>query len=246
MSRAEPRVEPTPPPPAGARARLEALAREGREHQAAALAREAAEERRAALRERRQVERLGRANVRNALLDSPPGPSIPILRITLAAVVAGTILLFAAGTAWQVLGWTLLLGAIGGFFGGRLLLGPRYVRGEAAWLRALPFPVRGYFRVLGETPSEERFVRVRIHFRHAAPEREVLEGIAGRLVYPATATLDGGGLRWTLRSAAIRTPVVEDGEITNRQALGWMRGVIDEVLLPLHEAYPLRSARFDG
>jgi hypothetical protein len=240
-------VEPTPPPQADARARLEALAREGRQQRAAALAREAAGERRAALRERRRVERLGRANVRTALLDSPPGPPFPILRIAMAAVVVGTFLLFAPGAAWQVLGWALLLGAIAGFFGGRLLLGPRYVRGEAAWLRALPFPVRGYFRVLGETPSEERFVRVRILFRHAAPERQVLEGLAGRLVYPATATLDGGtGLRFTIRSAAIRTPAVDDGEITNRQVLGWMRGMIREVLLPLHEAYPMRSVRFDG
>jgi len=233
----------TPSPRPEATARLEALAREGREQQAAALALEAAEERRTALRERREVERLGRVNVRNALLDSPRGPSLPILRIALGAVIVGTFLLFMPGARWWVLGWMLLGGAIGGFFVGRLLLGPRYVRGEAAWLRALPFPVRGYFRVLGDTPSEERFVRVRITFRRAAPEREVLEGLAGR----AAATLDGGGgLRWTVRSTAIRTPAVDDVEMTNLQVLSWMRGMISEVLLPLHDAYPLRSVRFDG
>ncbi|HET7464494.1 MAG TPA: hypothetical protein VFJ82_24760 [Longimicrobium sp.] len=235
-----------PSPPPDATARLEALAREGRERHAAALAREAAEERRTALRERRQVERLGRVNVRNALLDSPPGPSLPILRIAIGAVVVGTVLLFVGGR-WQVLGWVLLVGAIAGFFGGRLLLGPRYVRMEAAWLRALPFPVRGYFRVLGDTPAEERCVRVRITFRHTAPAREVLEGMAGRMAYPATARLDGGsGLRWTIRSAAIRTPAVDDVEMTNLQVLAWMRIVIGDVLLPLHDAYPLRSVRFDG
>ena len=199
------------------------------------------------------MERLGRANVRNALLASPRGASLPMLRISIVAVCAGTLLLFAPGFAgvgeetWRALGLVLLFGAIGGFFGGRLLLGPRYVRREAAWLASLPFPVRGYFRVLGETPSEERQVRVRIHFRHAAPEREVLEGMVGRVVYPATAVLTGGsGLRWTATSATIHTPAIDDVEMDNMQVLGWMRGMIGEVLLPLHAAYPLRGVRFDG
>ncbi|HET7230917.1 MAG TPA: hypothetical protein VFJ16_12985 [Longimicrobium sp.] len=241
------------PPPDDPEARVAALAREGRERQAAALAADAAEERRAARRQRREVERLGRANVRNALLASPPGPSLPILRISIAMVCVGTLLLFAPGfagvdeTTWRMLGLALLFAAIAGFFGGRLLLGPRYVRREAAWLGSLPFPVRGYFRILGETPSEERQVRVRIRFRHAAPEREVLEGIVGLVQYPATAVLSGGsGLRWTVTSATIRTPVVDDVEPDNMQVLGWMRGMIGEVLVPLHEAYPLRGVTFDG
>jgi hypothetical protein len=28
--------------------------------------------------------------------------------------------------------------------------------------------------------------------------------------------------------------------------LSWMRGMIEEVLLPLHEAYPLRGVEFGG
>jgi hypothetical protein len=199
------------------------------------------------------VERLGRSNVRNALLDSPRGPSVPILRLAIGGVVAGTALLMApdlaglGGGAWHFAGLILLAASILGFFGGRWLLGRRYARVEAAWVRSLPFPVQGYFRVLGETPAEERRVRVRFEFQAAAPGREVLEGLVGRVAYPATARLTGGReLRWTAESATIRTPVVEDVDPTNLQVLSWMRGMIEEVLLPLHEAYPLRSVEFSG
>ena len=234
-------------------ARLAGLAREGRERQAAALAASEAEERRAALRERREAERLGRGNVARALLDSPRGPSVPILRIAMTGVVAGTALLILPeslglrGAAWNTLGLVLLMGSIAGFFGGRWVLGHGYARREAAWLGALPFPVRGYFRVLGETPAEERRVQVRFEFRDAAPAREVLEGMVGRVSYPATARLAGGrDLRWTAESAPIRTPMVDDVDPTNLQVLSWMRGMIDEVLLPLYEACPLRGVEFHG
>jgi len=65
-------------------------------------------------------------------------------------------------------------------------------RVERDWLRALPFPVRGYFRVLGDAPVEERRLRVRIRFRGTVPDREVLERFLGRVHIPTTARLTGG------------------------------------------------------
>jgi hypothetical protein len=70
---------------------LAALAAEGRERQAAALAAEKAEARRIEREERREVEKLGRANVRNSLLDSPRGKAPPLLAIAVVLVVAGAV-----------------------------------------------------------------------------------------------------------------------------------------------------------
>jgi hypothetical protein len=224
--------------------RVAALAEGGRGRRAAALAAEVAEERRIQRLERRTVERLGRAHVRNALLDSPRGASPPLPAIFGGAVVLGTVLLFLApddadsGRGWlSAVGLGLILLAIGGFFGGRWIVGRRLARVERAWLLSLPFSVRGYFRVLGATPSEETRIRIRIRFREAAPEREVLDGLLGQVQYPASARLTGG---------PIRTVFIEDGTPTNLLPLSWMRIVIEDALLPLHEAYPLRGVEFRG
>jgi hypothetical protein len=168
-------------------------------------------------------------------------------------VVASTVLLVFPDLVglrqpfWGAVGLGLIVLAIAAFFGGRMLLAPRLVRQERAWLQALPFPVRGWFRTLGSAPEEERQVRVRIVFRGDAPEREVLEGLFGRVTYPATARLTGGqGSKWQAESGPIRSVVMEDVDATNGPVLSWMRIVVDDVLLPLHAAYPIRSARFGG
>jgi MFS family permease len=245
--------DPVPATATGAGSRLAALAAEGRARQAAALAAEAAEARRIERAERREVERLGRAYVRAALLERPRGRALPLLPIAMGMVVAGTVLLVFPDLVglrqpfWASAGLALVLLAIAGFFGGRLLLGPRLVRAERAWLLALPFPVRGYFQVLGRAPEEERQLRVRIVFRGGAPERELLEGLCGRVAFPGTARITGGrGARWQAESGPIRSLVMEDVDPTNGAVLSWMRVVIEDVLLPLHEAFPLRGVRFGG
>ena len=239
--------------PTEAVSRLAALAAEGRARQAAALSEEKAEARRIERRERREVERLGRGNVATALFENPRGSALPLLRICMGMVVAGSVPLVFGDLVglrqpfWPAVGLALIGLGIAGFFGGRLLLAPRRVREERAWLLSLPFPVRGYFRTLGQSPEEERQVRVRIVFRGPVPEREMLEGLFGRVTYPATARITGGkGSRWRAESGPIRSIVMEDVEPTNGPVLWWMRIVVDEVLLPLHEAFPLRSARFGG
>jgi hypothetical protein len=230
--------------------RLSALAAEGRERQAAALAAEEAEERRIRRAERRELERLTRPNIRLALLDSPRGKAPPLTAIACGLVVLGTVLLLFTDEAAEQRGWVsvvglaLVLGSAGLFFPARWILGMRLERVERRWLQSLPFPVKGYFRVLSATPSEETRVSLRIRFAAAAPEREVLDGILGRVQFPASARLTGGqDLAWTAESGPIRTVFVEDGTPTNAAPLSWMRGVIDE-LLPLHQAYPLREVEF--
>jgi hypothetical protein len=224
---------------------LTELAAEGRERQASALAAEATEARRMELRERREVERLGRGNVRASLLDSPRGAAPPLLALAVGAVIVGTLLLLAGGERWSPVGLGLIALAIVGFFGGRWIVGMRLERLERAWIRSLPFLVRGYLHVLGTTPAEERTVRVRIVFRDAAPERDLLDGLLGRVQYPASARLTGGsGTKWTAESGPIRTIFIDDGHPSNATTLDWMRGVIDEALLPLHEAYPIRGVEF--
>jgi len=240
-------------PPTEAASQLAALAAEGRARQGAALAAEAGEARRVELRERREVERLGRGYVRGALLESPRGAAPPLLPIAMAMVVAGTVLLVFGDLVglrqpfWPQVGMGLVLLAIVGFFGGRWVMAPWLVRRERAWLQALPFPVRGYFRTLGQVPEEERRVRVRIEFRGEPPEREVLEGLFGRVTVPATARLtDGKGAGWRAESGPIHSPSFEDVDPTNGAVLGWMRGVVEEVLLPLHAVHPLQSVEFRG
>lgn len=39
---------------------------------------------------------------------------------------------------------------------------------------------------------------------------------------------------------------MEDVDPTNGAVLSWMRCVVDDVLLPLHAAYPIPSASFGG
>lgn len=230
---------------------LAALAAEGRERQAAALAAEEAEERRIRRQERRELERLTRPNIRLALLDSPRGKAPPLTAIACAIVVVGTVMLLFDGGDGESRGWVgnvgiaLILLTCAAFFPARWLEGMRLERVERRWLQSLPFPVKGYFRVLSATPSEETRVSLRIRFAAAAPERDVLDGMLGRVQFPASARLtEGRGATWMAESGPIRTVFIEDGTPTNAAPLGWMRGMIDEALLPLHQAYPLRDVEF--
>jgi hypothetical protein len=237
-------------PATAAERRLASLAAEGRERQAAALAAEEAEERRIRRQEQRELERLTRPNVRNSLLDSPRGSAPPLLTIACSAVVLGTMLLMFSDEAdprhrwFSGVGLSLILLTCVSYFVARWVEGMRLERVERRWVQSLPFTVKGYFRVLSATPSEETSLRVRIQFRTAAPGRDVLDGILGRVQFPASARLtDGKGLTWTAESGTIRTVFIEDGTPSNAAPLGWMRAVIEELLL-LHQAYPLREVEF--
>ncbi|HEU4453208.1 MAG TPA: hypothetical protein VFR81_09105 [Longimicrobium sp.] len=193
----------------------------------------------------RHEARRRRAIVRGALRDAPRASPPPVLVVPFAAVLLAFLPLLAFVGVWSAAGLSLVLLAILGFPRALGAAEAWLLRVERDWLRALPFPVRGYFRVLGGTPAEERRLRVRIRFRGAAPDREVMEGFLRRVHVPATAHLIGvDGSAWTAESGPIRTMLLEDGSETNVSSLSWMRSVIDEALLPLHAAYPLRGVEF--
>jgi len=192
-----------------------------------------------------QPERPWRATVRGSLVDLPRAEPARVLAIPLAVLAFILPVLFVLVDLWSVAG--LSLGLLVWFGADEVpRVRARWLeRVERDWLRALPFPVRGYFRVLGDPPVEERRIRVRIRFRGAAPERAVMEGFLRRVYIPATAHLTGGaGPTWTVESGPIRTMMFEDGSQTNVSSLSWMRSVIDVALLPLHEAHPLRGVEF--
>lgn len=239
------------PRPSSADRHVARLAAEGRERQAAALAAEAAEQRRIEREERRRLERLLRPNVRASLLDSPRGTVPPLRTLCGGTALVGMVLLMASGDGTprggvlSAAGLGLLALACGGYFPARWMVGQRLERVERAWVRSLPFGVGGYFPVLSATPSEETRLHLRIAFRERVPERDVLDGVLGRVQFPASARLTGGkGTVWTAESGPIRTVFIEDGTPSNAMSLAWMRAVIDEALLPLHEAYPLREVEF--
>jgi hypothetical protein len=194
--------------------------------------------------EKREARRR-RAIVRGSLRDAPRVSLPPVLVVPFAAVLLAFLPLLAFVGVWSAAGLSMVLLAI---LGVPRVLGATeawLLRVERDWLRALPFPVRGYFHALGDTPEEERRLRVRIRFRGAAPEREVMEGFLRRVHVPTTAHLiDVDGSTWTAESGPIRTTMSEDGSETNVPSLSWMRSVIDSALLPLHAAHPLRGVEF--
>jgi hypothetical protein len=229
-----------PPPPGEAERRLTAPATGGWWHP------DTPSEVRIETPESREARRR-RAIVRGSLLDDPRAELAPVLSVPLSFLLLALPVLLALVGVWSAAGLSLILLVwVGGDQVPRAK-GRWLERVERDWLRALPFPVRGYFRVLGDTPVRERRIRVRIRFRATAPDREVLEGFLRRVHIPTTAGLTGGaGSTWTAESGPIRTMMFEDDSQTNVSSVSWMRSVIDFALLPLHQAYPLRGVEFGG
>jgi hypothetical protein len=221
------------------------LAAEGHELRRGTAAREAERAEDEARRERRELDRLGRGYIRNALADSPRGSAPPLLAISMVLVVAGTLLLMLGKGSVGTAGLVMVLASALGYFPARMALGVWQVRLERAWLASLPFPVRGYFRVLGTSPEEERTLRLKASFTGSGPGREVLEGLLGRVSYPASANLrDFREQGWSAESGPILSPSGDDIDSSNAPTLGWMRVVIEDVLLPLHREFPLAAVSF--
>jgi hypothetical protein len=228
-------------------AALAALAAEGRERQRLAVAAEEREARRTEFRERREALHAGRGYARRALTELPRGRALSLFPIASVLVIVGTLLLIFTDGRTSTAGLLMVIAAAGWFFAAREIRGRLQIPLERTWLRSLPFPVRGYFRVLSEAPEEERYLKLRLEFRDAAPDRETLDGMLGRVQYSASAKLSGGGgTRWSARSGPIHSYVGDDVDATNAEVLAWMRAVLEEALLPLHRVYPLRGVTFTG
>lgn len=232
----------------GAETPLEELAREGKARAQAAAAEEALRQREEERASRREVLRIGRTYLRDALVEQPRVPQ----PITLPRVIVAT---GAFGAMW-VAGEGLGLPRVSGvgmagvlvlpfaWFAVRRLLGVRLLRAERAWLHDLPFPVFGYFDTLSAGPDEECTLRVSVWTHGEGPSDEVMEGMAGRAGGATTAVRAGGG--WRIESGILRSPVFDEAGPTNGARLGWMRAVIEESLLPLHRVHPIRRVEFDG
>lgn len=225
---------------------LRRLALEGEAQRAAAAAEQARTERLEKIRERREVRRLGHSDLLNALAEYPRGPAFPLLRWTIGGLVACMILWLsgesiAGPRAVAVgLGGTLVIPFL--YFPARRWTALRELRRECAWLRALPFPVRGYFWLLCSSPSEERTATVRFALWDDGPGEDIVRGLAGRSGGAVRVTRRRGG--WEVESGTIRSFTATDVDPTNGPLLAWMRSVITETLLPLHAEHRITSVRF--
>ena len=128
------------------------------------------------------------------------------------------------------------------WFGVRRWSGVRILRTERAWLHDLPFPVFGYFAALCATPEEECTVRVKVWTRGEGPSHEVMEGMVGRAGGATTVKRSGGG--WQIESGILHSPALTDMDPTNGARIAWMRSLIEESLVPLHQVHPLRRVQF--
>lgn len=225
---------------------LEELAREGRTRARAAAAEEARREREEERASRREVLRIGRTFLLDALVEQPRVPQL----ITLPRVMAGTMLcglLWVGGEAFRLprvpgVGLAGMLVLPFTWFALRRWNAVRLLHAERAWLHDLPFPVFGYFEVLSAGPDEESTLRVTVWMLDEGPSDEVMEGMAGRAGGATTATRAAGG--WRIQSGILRSPVFEEAGPTNGARLAWMRSVIEESLLPLHRVHPIRRVEF--
>ena len=113
-------------------------------------------------------------------------------------------------------------------------LGMRGVSLELAWCEALPFELDGYVETLASAPSSPARLQVELSFLGPAPASEPI-GDALAAVDPAARVerdvplvLVNGPLACPLDEPHGNTPVRE-----------WLRALVQQVLLPLHRAYPL-------
>jgi hypothetical protein len=232
--------------PDGADTSLDELARAGKARAQAAAAAEKLRLREEARVQRRELLRLGRSDLREALLEQPRVPQ----PITLPRVIAATAAFGAMWLGGEALGLSRVstVGLVGllvlpfAWFAVRPLLGVRLVRAERAWLRDLPFPVFGYFDTLSTSPDEECTLRVKVWTHGEGPSDEVMEGLAG--LAGATSVKRVGQQGWRIESGTLRSPAFEDVGPTNGARLAWMRAVLEESLIPLHRVHPIRRVEF--
>lgn len=130
---------------------------------------------------------------------------------------------------------------------------------ERVWLSSLPFGVFGYLETLGRGHSrEERRVSVEIVFaQNANPKEEIVRGMLQKLndqqgyKEKASLALSKEG------PSRMQSPTIETRfygkqrpqsppDRDNSSVHGWLRGLVREVLLPVHKAYPIEKISISG
>ena len=87
-------------------------------------------------------------------------------------------------------------------------------------------------------------MRARIYVEGEGPGEEVMRGLAGRTGTAAEVRRTGAG--WEVESGPILCPVAGDMEPTHGPRLGWMRALLEEMVLPLHGQHRVTGVTFHG
>lgn len=120
------------------------------------------------------------------------------------------------------------------WFSARAWLSQRALSAEERWLARLPVPVSGYLDLLQVEPGPNRRFSLRLSFRDE-PRHDLVEALVTRFSPQAQLSAVPGEERmFCLRPAA---------SLDNLGARRWLRGAMQELVLPLHRAYPLALAQ---
>jgi hypothetical protein len=121
----------------------------------------------------------------------------------------------------------------------RLLTARGWTR-ELEWVNALPFEIDNYARAMGNSPRTSSDFKMQIEFIGDPPDDAVLHE---RL------DLETGSWMFHFKGRRVileRSPsLVQRSDERNRRLLLWFHDLVERKLLPLHEAHPIKSFRFD-
>jgi hypothetical protein len=120
------------------------------------------------------------------------------------------------------------------WYSGRVWFAQRTLSQEERWLRSLPVPVAGYFDLLQVEAVPGRAFALRLFLRNK-PRLDLVSSLVERF-----------SSRTALLSFSSDGRVLElqpTKYLDNAAARRWLRGALQEVVVPLHHAYPVSLAR---
>ena len=141
----------------------------------------------------------------------------------------------------------LVLGLALGWFVFDSRRSARLVRGEVAWLRGLPFEVRGYLEALCSVPAvrDECLVRVAVTMRDEALPGWVAESIPELTPRPLKVELQKGALGFSIDGVQVKTRATRAEEPpTNLPLRDWLHECVTQILLPIDTTYRIQRVEF--
>lgn len=122
---------------------------------------------------------------------------------------------------------------------------------EQAWMRALPFELRGYFEALSDEPSYERSMEYEIVWQDGAttPHAALVHGVFGAVDPNArldhadarAARIIGSAVSGATGIRTNRVPVYR-----NHRLAAHVHDVVERALLPLHRSHPIARVSIKG
>lgn len=113
---------------------------------------------------------------------------------------------------------------------------------EQSWYQSLPFAVSGYFEALTMKPQLQCRLRIELQFAsHRTPTPELFSGVVQRLDPAAVVLPPCAG--WAAGPISGNTGIkINNVRIyRNHRIVKYTHNAVDQILLPLHREYPLRS-----